>query len=171
VRRALAAAFATLAITGCGQGPAPASQDTSSTPSTCVARNHGLFSQPDPACTPGAPNPAVTQATIAATICRPGYTETVRPPESVTEPEKLQSMKAYGDSGSPHDFEYDHLIPLELGGAANDSRNLWPEPGASPNLKDRVENALHRAVCDGLMSLRAAQRIIATGWVGYYRRS
>jgi hypothetical protein len=32
----------------------------------------------NPAFTPGATNPAVTQATIGATICRPGYTKTVR---------------------------------------------------------------------------------------------
>ena len=78
-------------------------------------------------------------------------------------------MAAYGDSGSPSDFEYDHLVSLELGGAANDPRNLWPEPGASPNPKDAVENALHRLVCSGEMSLAQAQKIIARGWVAYYR--
>jgi hypothetical protein len=171
MRRVLAVAIAALAVAGCSgeQDPAPAGLTT--TPHMCVTRGRGLFSVPDPSCTPGALNPAVTQATITETICASGYTRTIRPPESVTEPEKLASMKAYGDSGSPHDFEYDHLIPLELGGAANDPRNPWPEPGATPNPKDRVENALHRLVCDGLMSLRAAQRIIAGDWVGYYRRN
>jgi hypothetical protein len=93
----------------------------------------------------------------------------VRPPESVTEREKVASLAAYGDSGSMRSYEYDHLVPLELGGASNDPRNLWPEPGASPNPKDSVENALHREVCDGQMALARAQDIIATGWVGWAR--
>jgi hypothetical protein len=112
-------------------------------------------------------NPAVTQATIDQTICVSGWTVTVRPTESVTEPEKRASMEAYGDRGSIHDYEYDHLVALELGGAVNDPRNLWPQPGGSPNPKDSVENALHRMVCDGLMPLRRAQHIIATGWVAW----
>ena len=62
-------------------------------------------------------------------------------------------MAAYGDGGSPGDYEYDHLVSLELGGAVNDPRNLWPEPEGSPNPKDSVESALHRMVCDGEMSL------------------
>jgi hypothetical protein len=74
-------------------------------------------------------------------------------------------MAAYGDAGSPRGYEYDHLVSLELGGATNDPRNLWPEPGASPNPKDAVEDSLHAKVCDGQMSLRAAQHLIATAWV------
>ena len=58
-------------------------------------------------------------------------------------------MRAYGDRLPLHAYEYDHLIPLELGGAPNSPRNLWPEPGASPNPKDRLENRLRVLVCDG----------------------
>ena len=36
--------------------------------------------------------------------------------------------------------------------------------GSLPNPKDSVEDALHRAVCDGQVSLRAAQRAIARNW-------
>jgi hypothetical protein len=79
-------------------------------PGTCHARGSGLHSEPDPMCTPGALNPAVTQATIGRTICVSGYTETVRPPESVTEKEKAASMAAYGDGGSPGNYEYDHVL-------------------------------------------------------------
>jgi hypothetical protein len=131
---------------------------------SCHARGRGLFALPDARCTPGARDPRVTQADIAITICRRGYTRTVRPPESVTEPEKLASMAAYGDHGSPRRYEYDHLIPLELGGAPNDPRNLWPEPAASPNPKDRLENLLRREVCAGRTSLHAAQTGIAHDW-------
>lgn len=137
---------------------------------SCRARGSGFYSEPDPSCTPGALNPAVTQATIGQTICVSGWTETVRPSQSLTEPEKLASMAAYGDHGSAHEYEYDHLVSLELGGALNDARNLWPEPGGSPNPKDTVENALHRLVCDGQLPLAQAQHIIATGWISWARR-
>ena len=139
-------------------------------PDSCHARGTGLFSLPDPRCTPGAVSPAVAQANISSTICRRGYTEKVRPPESVTEPEKKASLAAYGDTEPLHEYEYDHLVPLELGGAVNDPRNLWPEPGASPNPKDALEDRLRSMVCDGELTLAAARAAIATNWVSAYRR-
>lgn len=132
---------------------------------SCHAVGTGLYSRPDPRCTPGALNPEVTQATIDSTICVRGWTANVRPPEAVTGPEKEASMAAYGDTGSPAGYEYDHLVALELGGAVNDPRNLWPEPGASPNPKDAVEEELNHKVCDGEMALARAQRAIATDWI------
>jgi hypothetical protein len=114
-------------------------------------------------------NPQVTQETIGTTICVAGYTSTVRPSEGITDPEKRASMLAYGDPSDPSSYEYDHLVSLELGGAVNDARNLWPEPGASPNPKDTVENQLHARVCSGQMTLAAAQHIIATSWVSFAR--
>jgi hypothetical protein len=107
----------------------------------------------------------VTQANIHQTICREGWTATVRPPESYTEPLKYQQMAAYGDTGSASGYEEDHLIPLELGGSPTSPQNLWPEPGASPNPKDAVEAAANRAVCDGQMTLAAAQEAIAANWI------
>ena len=79
-------------------------------------------------------------------------------------------MAAYGDSGPLGAYEYDHLVPLELGGATNDPGNLWPEPGASPNRKDGVEDELRREVCEGDVSLSEAQRAIATDWVSLAHR-
>ncbi len=137
---------------------------------SCRARGAGPFTLPDPRCTPGASDPRVTQADIGLTICRRGYTRTVRPPEWITYVEKRASMRAYGDHGSSRRFEYDHLIPLELGGAPNDARNLWPEPGATPNPKDALEDRLRSDVCSGRVSLAAARREIARDWVAAYRR-
>ena len=127
----------------------------------CRTRDQGLL--PDRSCTPGAIDPAVTQANIGSTICRAGYTDSVRPPESQTEAFKWGVAEpAYGQ----HDVsgELDHLVPLELGGD-NDARNLWVEAGPIPNGKDAVENALSHAVCDGAITLRAAQREIARNWI------
>ena len=133
-------------------------------------RGTGLYVLPDPACTPGVTNPDVTQADIASTICAYGWTATIRPPESYTEPLKIQQMAAYGDTAPVSSFEEDHLISLELGGSPSDPRNLWPEPGASPNPKDEVENAARKAVCDGQMSLAAAQQGIASDWISLGER-
>ena len=138
---------------------------------SCHARGHYPFMMPDLHCTPGALNPAVTQATVGNTVCRRGYTSTIRPSTSVTGPEKRASIHAYGFHQGTSHYEYDHLISLELGGAPNDSRNLWPENGASPNLKDKVENYLHARICDGRVSLARAQRIIALDWVSFYKRT
>lgn len=132
---------------------------------SCHAIGSGLRLRPDPHCTPGALNPRVTQATIATTICRAGWTATVRPPESITEAEKRASMASYGDRQPLSHYEYDHFVPLELGGATNDARNLWPEPGSTPNPKDAVESALRRQVCAGRITLARAQREIVTNWV------
>jgi hypothetical protein len=141
----------------------------------CHAIGTGLYARPDAHCTPGALNPQVRPATIAMTICRAGWTSTVRPPESITRSEKLASLLAYSDRLGASAYEYDHLVPLELGGAVNDPRNLWPEPdfgvraGFYLNPKDRLERVLNRLVCNSAMPLATAQRLIATEWVSAYR--
>ncbi len=142
---------------------------------SCHTRGSGLFALPDARCTPGALNPAVTQRSIGSTICSAGWTSTVRPPESVTEPEKLANMRSYGISARPSAYEYDHLVALELGGAVNDPRNLWPEPdyasraGFYLNPKDHLERTLNRLVCRGQMTLARAQLLSARAWVSAYR--
>lgn len=119
---------------------------------------------PDPKCTPGAIDPAVTQSDLKSTICKKGgYTKKVRPSSEETSKAKYDvAYPAYGVSHS-RKSELDHLVSLELGGS-NDIANLWPEVGKEPNPKDKVENDLHKAVCDGDVSLAAAQEAIATDW-------
>jgi hypothetical protein len=134
---------------------------TGTLPGPCHAGGNGQL--PDPHCTPGGIDPAVTQATIGTTICVSGYTSTVRPPESQTQAFKFdEAYPAYGVASGTA-TELDHLVPLELGGD-NDAANLWPEVPPTPNPKDSVENALHAAVCDGRVSLASAQRAIAQDW-------
>lgn len=129
---------------------------------------------PDSACTPGAADPAVTQENIATTICVSGYTKKVRPPTSYTNKIKLQTMAAYGDTGSPSDYELDHLIPLEIGGSPTDLANLWPEaetPKPGFHEKDVVENYLHAQVCSGKLDLKTAQAEAAQNWVDVYAQA
>jgi len=84
-------------------------------------------------------------------------------------------MQAYGLEGrSLSDYELDHLIPLELGGAPDDVANLWTEPWTgtwNARQKDAVENFLHRQVCNGAQSLAQAQTAIATNWVAVFQQN
>jgi hypothetical protein len=133
----------------------------------CHARGTGLQQLPDPNCTPGVTNPNVTQANIWSTICKVGWTSTIRPPRTVTYKLKVQGIKDYGYADkSTASYEEDHLISLELGGSPSDPKNLWPEydAGKIPNPKDNVEYALNREVCSGKLTLAQAQQEIATDW-------
>lgn len=129
----------------------------------CAYRQSAAGELPDPRCTPGAADPAVTQASIASTICKTGWTATVRPPEAQTSAFKYgQAYPAYGLPRTTR-TELDHLVPLELGGA-NDASNLWPQSPPTPNPKDKVEGTLRAAVCAGKVKLAAAQQAIARNW-------
>src|SRR5437762_8028457 len=108
--------------------------------------------------TPGVLNPDVTQQNIATTICKSGWTRTIRPPTDYTNALKLKQMREYGVGGSPAEYQEDHLISLELGGHPTDPRNLWPEPYPRAAEVDSVENELNAAVCARRLSLARAQR-------------
>jgi hypothetical protein len=108
--------------------------------------------------TPGVLNPAVTQTTIGDTICRAGWTRTVRPPVSYTNELKQRQLAEYRLRGPPAAFQEDHLISLELGGDPTDPRNLWPEPYPRASAVDRIENELNHRVCAGSLTLDDAQR-------------
>ena len=108
--------------------------------------------------TPGVLNPSVTQATIGTTICRRGWTRTIRPAVDYTNALKLRQLVGYGLRGPPSAYQEDHLISLELGGNPTDPRNLWPEPYPRASSVDQIENELNRRVCAGSLSLAEAQR-------------
>ncbi|MEV7391318.1 MULTISPECIES: hypothetical protein [unclassified Streptomyces] len=123
---------------------------------------------PDPSCQPGDFNPDVTQSTIDSTICVSGWTATVRPSSSYTTALKKKQIVEYGYTDtSTSDYEEDHFVPLELGGAPKSELNLWPEPEYGTKTaanKDTVENKLKKAVCAGTVSLADAQDAIVTDW-------
>ena len=140
------------------------------TPAT--AAGHGGL--PDPVRTPGATSSAVSPENISSTICVSGYTATVRPSSSYTTAlKRAQLATGYAKRGdmSTSDYEEDHLISLELGGDPRAEANLWPEPYFgrwNARVKDRLENFLHRVVCNHQLGLRDAQRQEATDWKGAY---
>jgi hypothetical protein len=96
----------------------------------------------------------VTQATIGDTICRRGWAQSVRPPASYTSRLKRQQLPA---GAKAKDFELDHLMPIEIGGAPRDPANLRIVPIARAKADDKWENRLHQSVCQGSMTLQAAR--------------
>jgi hypothetical protein len=117
-----------------------------------------------PTATPGVVDPTVTPAAVCST--RWGTDA-----RHVSEAMKQAVARRYGvrypairaghrltaaERAQRAKWEIDHLIPRELGGA-DDVDNLWPQPIADAHVKDRRENALHRAVCGGAVSLEAAR--------------
>lgn len=148
-----------------------ATRDPLAVPVRC--RVHGPL--PDPRCTPGAVDPRITQDNIHKTVCERGYTRRVRPSAGYTERLKRIQLAAYGFyvGKAARAYEEDHLIPLELGGAPQDARNLWPERragAAGSNAKDAEENLLHRRVCQGEEPLATAQHEVASDWYAAYLR-
>lgn len=121
---------------------------------------------PDTACTPGAIFPNITKEDV----CTSGYAKKVR---NVLVAVKHEVYKEYGITHhSPGEYEVDHLISLELGGS-NDIANLFPEaaePRPGFHEKDKIENYLHKQVCDGQISLKEAQYEISNNWLEVYQK-
>ena len=154
--------------------PAPTNTTSTPTPGACHAGTDSGQPLPDPHCTPGALNPAVTQQDIGATICNPGWASRIRPPESYTEPIKRTSIRQYGFTDTHlADYELDHRVPLSSGGDPRSRMNLWPQgyehTSTSPakygsESKDRIEDYVHRSICSGKLSLAAGQSVFLGNW-------
>lgn len=131
---------------------------------------------PNPRLTPGALNPAVTQADIYQTICVRGYSRSIRPSERYTERLKRLQIHEYGYRDRwLRDYEEDHLVALSAGGSPTSPENLWPQPhdvvgGWGSYAKDRLEARLHWFVCHRGLPLATAQRALANDWITAYQR-
>ena len=122
-------------------------------------------------CSPGAYHSKLTKAVICASSF---HTSSIR---NVPDSEKHQVEVEYGLQARPYGstLEIDHIVSLELGGS-NDAANLFPEEATFADnapgfrVKDKLENAAHSAVCAGTISLRSAQRQIASNWKLLYKK-
>jgi hypothetical protein len=119
-------------------------------------------------------NPDVTQSTIKSTICVSGWTATIRPPVSYTNPLKAQQLAKYAYL-HPNDpnwtmagTEEDHRVPLELGGAPSDPNNLSPEDHPGSFTKDAAENKAKSDVCNGRLTLIEAQTVFIKTYLDPY---
>ena len=117
--------------------------------------------------------PGDVRTTDKETICTQS-TKTVRNVSSAT---KKQAFKLYGLTRQTGwckalNCEVDHLISLELGGS-NDIKNLWPQPYAgkwNAHVKDKLENRLHKLICDGSVTPQEAQEAISRDWITAYHK-
>jgi hypothetical protein len=110
-------------------------------------------------------NPAVRQATIGDTICKPGWTKAVRPPSRVMDQIKRDKLRAAGwTDADKNRFELDYIIPLSLGGAPDDPKNFQLEPGNEVVEKEALEACLPRLVCERRLMLDHARKAVWRDW-------
>ena len=171
---AFALAFGLQRLTS-GGVPIPTTAASSVLTSVPPGVGRSTVGLPDHDLTPGAINAAATQDDLPTTVCKSGWAKSVRPPAVYTSALKIAQILEYGYADrNPSHYQEDHLVPLELGGAPRDHRNLWPEPNTATLAdgtmigskdKDALENILHAEVCAGRLALTDAQRMIAADWI------
>jgi hypothetical protein len=108
-------------------------------------------------------------------ICK-GTTKHCRPPST-----KICDKVFEAYSISPADrysYECDHDVPVALGGLTV-AKNLWPQPLAEAEKKDRLEVEMQRLACVAFRTLKPAdaaavltqeQHEIAEDWPAAYQR-
>ena len=122
---------------------------------------------PDPKLTPG-----VTRKVSKKELCTAGSTKDARLVSAKTKGLVFSRYGFVKGKFKPGDYEIDHFISLELGGA-NDINNLWPQPyhgEATARQKDVVETNLHHRICKNLLTVAEAQAIIRTDWFSEYKK-
>ncbi|WP_233272752.1 hypothetical protein [Paraburkholderia acidisoli] len=116
----------------------------------------------------------VTQQSVAQTICRPGYADTVAPPFDETMALKDRLLASRGiDADEGVGYALDRHVPIVLGGAPDATANfdLLPWGGhAGERRKSLLTVRLKRCVCAGRMSLAEAQAAITGNWSHQYER-
>jgi hypothetical protein len=116
----------------------------------------------------------VTQQSVADTICKPGYADTVSPPvdEMMAHKNRLLAQRGI-DADDSTEYALDRRVPIVLGGSpdAPDNFDLLPWGGhRGERRKELLTAQLKRCVCAGKMSLSAAQAAIAGDWPAQYAR-
>lgn len=121
-----------------------------------------MVQKADPVLTPGTLAPGVTVEILR----QPGYAKRVRPGRWASLAMKTKALRRYGIHLTEfRHYTGDHLIPIECGGAPADPLNYWPQPKAEAVLKDRLENALHRQIISGTLTIETAADMMRASWV------
>lgn len=142
----------------------------------CKVQTKSGFTFPDPSCTPGAVNPALTLQVLKKKTFKTGCER-----DLATNPDDKKATYGWynvtkpANNREPHMIcELDHLISIEIGGA-DTLDNIWPQCGPKGSTganryfkqKDMVENYLAAQVRAGKMELKDVQSGIATDWTQY----
>jgi hypothetical protein len=121
------------------------------------------------------PNKSITPGATRSVALKELCTTSTSLVRNVPESEKNLIFHSYKLNGNDRSvckegYEIDHLISLELGGD-NSPANLWPQSYCGKNNahdKDKLENELHRKICNGNIKLDDAQKCIAYDWQSCY---
>ena len=118
---------------------------------------------------PGVVNPNVSPANVKVTICKDGWTATVRPPTDYTDKLRAQLTPA---GHKPLEGELDHRLSIEDGGHPSDPGNLWwmvYKDRYGARVKDVLETNLKKRVCSGGLSLDQARAVLMGNWLVAYQ--
>jgi len=107
----------------------------------------------------------VTQQSVADTICRPGYADSVSPPLDKLMQYKSRLLAEQGISSTAGiGYALDRHVPIVLGGSPDSPANLGLLPWAGhtgERRKELLTAKLKRCVCAGKLRLSEAQAAIA----------
>jgi hypothetical protein len=119
-------------------------------------------------------NERVTQQSVADTICRLGYADTVSPPLDEMMEYKERLLAQHGiHSGEGTRYALDRRVPIVLGGSPDAPANLGLLPWAGhrgERRKELLTAKLKRCVCAGQITLSEAQAAIGGDWPAVYSR-
>jgi len=124
------------------------------------------------------PNSKITPGSVRNVSIKELCTTSTSLVRNVPESLKKDVYHNYGLNGNDRStckegYEIDHLISLELGGD-NSGNNLWAESFCGNNNahdKDKLENELHRQICNNKITMEEAQECIRTNWVICYSKT
>jgi hypothetical protein len=81
----------------------------------------------------------------------------------------LRSYGVNAISAKTNKSQLDHLVPLGIGGA-DDESNLWPQPYDEAILKDKLEWRMRDLVCKENVPVEKLQQEIRTNWWDAYKK-
>ena len=120
----------------------------------------------DPACAPGALNPAVP-GHVAETICSSGWlarAERLQPPTIL----KDRLLIDYQLPGNPATYVIAHVVPVNDGGSATSALNLYPLPlnGYGGQMtRTMVADQLHDDICAHKITVADAAKTLEGDWL------
>lgn len=99
-------------------------------------------------------------------------TDFVGSAKSIAKWQREEALSRYGIRPESFAGEVEHLIPVSLGGS-NDPDNLFPFHASGEytlDAKNQLGDRLRQLVCDGKVSLKAAQDAFKRDWTKAYKQ-